>query len=292
MANYVEVRPLSATRPSRRTATLTPGIALINTVLVVGSIVMLLPFAWMVLSSFKTQYEILMNPPTFLPLEWHPENYINAWNTAPFGRFYLNTVIVATTTTLSSLIFGTMAGFGFSKHRFWGDRFMFICILTNLMIPIHVTLIPRLFISKQLGWADSLSGLIFPELVTTFGAFLMTQFMQSIPDELIDAARVDGASEFRIYWQIMLPLVRPALAALAIFLFMWSWNDFLWPVIIINSTENKTLPIGLAYFEEDHRTNYNTLMAAATFVIIPVLCVFFAMQKQFVAGITLTGLKG
>jgi multiple sugar transport system permease protein len=270
----------------------TPGIVIINTILVVGSIVMLLPFAWMVLSSFKTQFEILMNPPTFLPLEWHPENYVNAWNTAPFGRFYLNTVIVATTTTLSSLIFGTMAGFGFSKHRFWGDRFMFICILTNLMIPIHVTLIPRLFISKQLGWADSLSGLIFPELVTTFGAFLMTQFMQSIPDELIDAARVDGASEFRIYWQIMLPLVRPALAALAIFRFMWSWNDFLWPVIIINSTENKTLPIGLAYFEEDHRTNYNTLMAAATFVIIPVLCVFFAMQKQFVAGITLTGLKG
>jgi ABC-type glycerol-3-phosphate transport system permease component len=169
---------------------------------------------------------------------------------------------------------------------------MFICILTNIMIPIHVTLIPRLFISKELGWVDSLSGLIFPELVTTFGAFLMTQFMQSIPDELIDAARIDGASELRIYWQIMLPLVRPALAALAIFRFMWSWNYFLWPVIIINSTENKTLPIALAVFEEDHRTNYNLLMAAATFTVIPILIVFFAMQKQFVAGITLTGLKG
>jgi multiple sugar transport system permease protein len=292
MANYVEARSLPATRPARRTAALATGGVVVNAILIAGSVVMLLPFVWMVLSSFKTQYEILMNPPTFLPLEWHPQNYIDAWNIAPFGRFYLNTVIVATSTTLSSLLFGTMAGFGFSKHRFWGDRVLFICILTNLMIPIHVTLIPRLYIAKELGWADSLAGLIFPELVTTFGAFLMTQFMQTIPDELIDAARVDGASEVRIYWQIMLPLVRPALAALAIFRFMWSWNDFLWPVIIINSTENKTLPLGLAYFEEEHRTNYNTLMAAATVVILPVLCVFFMMQKQFVAGITLTGLKG
>jgi multiple sugar transport system permease protein len=292
MANYVEARPLSVARPARRSVALLFGLGLVNVILIVGSAVMLLPFAWMVLSSFKTQYEILMNPPTFFPLEWHPENYVQAWTIAPFGRFYLNTAIVATSTTLSGLLFGTMAGFGFSKHRFWGDRFMFICILTNLMIPIHVTLIPRLFISKQVGWVDSLAGLIFPELVTTFGAFLMTQFMQTIPDELVDAARVDGASEVRIYWQIMLPLVRPALAALAIFRFMWSWNDFLWPVIIINSTENKTLPIALAYFEEDHRTNYNMLMAAATFVILPVLCVFFLMQKQFVAGITLTGLKG
>jgi multiple sugar transport system permease protein len=292
MANYVEARSLSAIRPERRTATLTIGVVVVNVILIAGSTVMLLPFLWMVLSSFKSQYEILMNPPTFLPLEWRPQNYVDAWNLAPFGRFYLNTIIVATSTTLSSLLFGTMAGFGFAKHRFWGDRILFICILTNLMIPIHVTLIPRLFISKELGWADSLAGLIFPELVTTFGAFLMTQFMQTIPDELIDAARVDGASEIRIYWQIMLPLVRPALAALAIFRFMWSWNDFLWPVIIINSTENKTLPLGLAYFEEDHRTNYNELMAAATFVILPVLCVFFMMQKQFVAGITLSGLKG
>lgn len=291
MADIVRAQSLPAVAVRRQTTVTTAG-AIINVVLIVGSIAMLLPFLWMVLSSFKTQYEILMNPPTLLPLQWHPENYVAAWNRAPFGRFYVNTVIVAVTTTLSSLVFGTMAGFGFAKHRFWGDRILFICILTNMMIPIHVTLIPRLFISKELGWVDSLLGLILPELVTTFGAFLMTQFMQSIPDELVDAARVDGASELRIYWQIMLPLVRPALAALAIFRFMWSWNDFLWPVIIINSTENKTLPIGLAFFEEDHRTDYNELMAAATFIIIPVLIVFFAMQKQFVAGITLTGLKG
>ncbi len=291
MADIVRAQSLPAVAVRRQTTVTTAG-AIINVVLIVGSIAMLLPFLWMILSSFKTQYEILMNPPTLLPLQWHPENYVAAWNRAPFGRFYVNTVIVAVTTTLSSLVFGTMAGFGFAKHRFWGDRILFICILTNMMIPIHVTLIPRLFISKELGWVDSLLGLILPELVTTFGAFLMTQFMQSIPDELVDAARVDGASELRIYWQIMLPLVRPALAALAIFRFMWSWNDFLWPVIIINSTENKTLPIGLAFFEEDHRTDYNELMAAATFIIIPVLIVFFAMQKQFVAGITLTGLKG
>ncbi|HEY3109060.1 MAG TPA: carbohydrate ABC transporter permease [Chloroflexota bacterium] len=273
-------------------ARLPTGPLVINAFLTLGSVLMLMPFIWMILSSFKTQFDILTYPPTFLPREWHPENYITAWNTAPFGRFYTNSLIVAVTTTLSALLFGTMAGFGFSKHRFWGDRFFFVCILTNMMIPIHVALIPRLYIAKELGWVDSLLGLIMPELVTTFGAFLMTQFMQSIPDELIDAARIDGAGEVRIYWQIMLPLVRPALAALAIFRFMWSWNDFLWPVIVINSTGNKTLPIALAFFEEDHRTNYNLLMAAATFIVLPVMLIFFAMQKQFVAGITMTGLKG
>jgi len=289
MAETARAQPLSGVEEAAR---VTPGALLVNAVLIAGSVLMLLPFVWMILSSFKTQFEILTSPPTLLPLEWHPENYITAWNTAPFGRFYMNSLIVAITTTLSALLFGTMAGFGFSKHRFWGDRFFFVCILTNMMIPIHVTLIPRLYIAKEMGWIDSLLGLIMPELVTTFGAFLMTQFMQSIPDELIDAARIDGAAEVRIYWQIMLPLVRPALAALAIFRFMWSWNDFLWPVIVINSTENKTLPIALAFFEQDHRTNYNMLMAAATFIVLPVLLIFFAMQKQFVAGITMTGLKG
>jgi multiple sugar transport system permease protein len=290
MAEYVEARPNVISR--RRSPAVPVSSVVINLVLIIGSIAMLVPFVWMIFSAFKSQFEILMSPPTLVPLVWHPENFVDAWNRAPFGRFYLNTAIVAVATTLSALLFGTMAGFGFAKHRFWGDRVFFVCILTSLMVPIHVTLIPRLWISKELGWVDSLLGLIIPELVTTFGAFMMTQFMQSIPDELIDAAHVDGASEIRIYWQIMLPLVRPALAALAIFRFMWSWNDFLWPVIIINSTENKTLPIGLAYFEEDHRTNYGMLMAAATFTVIPILCVFFAMQKQFVAGITLTGLKG
>jgi len=290
MAETAGVRSFSIARGGR--ARLTAGPLLVNAFLVVGSLLMLLPFVWMVLSSFKTQYEILSTPPTFFPIEWHPENYVTAWTIAPFGRFYSNSLIVATTTTLSALLFGTMAGFGFAKHRFWGDRFMFVCILTNMMIPIHVTLIPRLYIAKEMGWVDNLLGLIMPELVTTFGAFLMTQFMQSIPDELIDAARIDGAGELRIYWQIVLPLVRPALAALAIFRFMWSWNDFLWPVIVIHSTENKTLPIALAFFEEDHRTNYNMLMAAATFIVLPVVLIFFAMQKQFVAGITMTGLKG
>src|SRR5689334_637715 len=207
MADLAEARsvPLARARPRR----IPTGRLLVNGFLVLGSLLMLTPFIWMVLSSFKTQFEILTYPPTLLPLQWHPENYLTAWNIAPFGTFYANSLIVAITTTFSALLFGTMAGFGFSKHRFWGDRFFFVCILTNMMIPIHVALIPRLYIAKELGWVDSLLGLIMPELVTTFGAFLMTQFMQSIPDELIDAARMDGAGEVRIYWQIMLPLVRP-----------------------------------------------------------------------------------
>jgi multiple sugar transport system permease protein len=276
---------------TKRRVRISISAATINLLLLLGSIVMVFPFAWMVLSSFKSQAEILQSPPTFLPITWNPQSYLEAWNDAPFAQFYFNTALVAVVTTLSSLVFGALAGFGFAKHHFRGDRLFFICILTSMMIPAHVGLIPHLFIIKEVGLNDNLLALILPNLMTPFGAFLMTQYMQSIPDELIYAAQVDGASEIRIFWQIMLPLVRPALAALAIFRFMWSWNDFLWPVIVINSTYNMTLPIGLAFFQTNHNTRYDLLMAASTFVILPVLLVFFVMQKQFVAGITLTGLK-
>src|SRR5258706_14728723 len=141
MAEYVEARPNVISR--RRTPAVPVSAVVINLVLVIGSIAMLVPFAWMIFSAFKSQFEILMSPPTLVPLTWHPENFVDAWNRAPFGRFYLNTAIVAVTTTLSALLFGTMAGFGFAKHRFWGDRVLFVCILTSLMVPIHVTLIPR-----------------------------------------------------------------------------------------------------------------------------------------------------
>lgn len=273
-----------------------PGVevdlVVINAVLLIGAVFMILPFAWMILSSLKSNAEIVALPPTILPEHWYWQNYVAAWNRQPFARYYLNSFIVASVGTVSSLLFASMAGFGFAKHHFWGHRFFFLCILSSLMVPIHVLLVPRVLLARELGWLDSLWGLVFPDMFTPFGAFLLTQFMRSVPDDLIDAARIDGSSEVRIYWQIMIPLCTQALAALAIFKFMWLWDDFLWPLVIINSTVNKTLPLGLASFQEENRVLYGELMAAATFVVLPVLAVFLAMQRQFVQGITLTGLKG
>jgi multiple sugar transport system permease protein len=277
-------------RPRRPGVELDLG--LVNAFLLVGALVMVFPFLWMVLSSLKSNAEIIAVPPTLLPQNWQWQNYAAAWNRQPFGRYYLNSFTVASIGTLSSLLFASMAGFGFAKHRFWGDRFFFLCVLSSLMVPVHVLLVPRVLLARELGWLDSLWGLVFPDLFTPFGAFLLTQFMRAVPDELVDAARIDGSSEVRIYWQIMLPLCTQALAALAIFKFMWLWDDFLWPLVIINSNVNKTLPLGLASFQEENRVLYGELMAAATFVVLPVLVVFFAMQRQFVRGITLTGLKG
>jgi multiple sugar transport system permease protein len=264
----------------------------INGLLLVGALFMVFPFLWMLLSSLKPTGEIIAVPPTFLPGEWHWQNYVEAWNRQPFARYYLNSFIIASNGTISSLLFASMAGFGFAKHRFRGQTFFFLCILTSLMIPVHVLLVPRVLLARDLGWIDTLWGLLFPDLVTPFGAFLMTQFMRTIPDEIIDAARIDGASEPRIYWQVMIPLSVQGLAALAIMKFIWLWDDFLWPLVIVNSAHNKTLPLGLAAFQEENRIAYAELMAAATFVILPVLLVFLVMQRQFVQGISLTGLKG
>ena len=263
----------------------------LNVILFIGSIAMVLPFIWMVLSAFKSPAEIVAFPPTWIPREFIWKNFSEAWTFAPFNWYFANSLMVAVATTLSGVFFGSMAGFSFAKYKCWGKGFFFLAIISGMMIPIHIKLVPQLYICKTFGWINTRLGLIMPEIITIYGVFLCRQFMKSIPDELIDAARIDGSSEWRIYWQIMLPLCRPVLATLAIFRFMWSWNDFLWPVIIIASDTKKTLPIGLAGFVFEFRTEYNILMAASTISVIPVLVVFFLMQKQFIQGIALTGLK-
>jgi multiple sugar transport system permease protein len=263
-------------------------------VLVLGAVLMLLPFEWMVVASLMAPNEIMARPLVWLPavLEFH--NYARLAEAIPLGRMYLNSLIVTTAITLGILVSSSLAGYGFAKFQFPGRDILFMMVLATIMIPFFVYLIPVFYVVSQLGWVDTYQGLIVPNIVTAFGIFLMRQYMLSLPDELLDASRIDGASEFAIYWRIVLPLVGPALGALAILAFVYQWNAFLWPLVIIRSGDLATIPIGLnslrVYASQPEVINLQ--MAGATVAIIPVLAVFAIFQRWFVQGIALTGLKG
>ena len=264
------------------------------TVLIVGALLMLLPFDWMVVASLMAPSEIMARPLVWLPAVPHLENYARLAEAIPLGRMYLNSMIVTTAVTLGILLSSSLAGYGFAKFQFPGREVLFLLVLATIMIPFFVFLIPVFYIVSQLDWVDTYQGLILPNLVTAFGIFLMRQYMLSLPDELLDAARIDGASEFAIYWRIVLPLVGPALGALAILAFVYHWNAFLWPLVIIRSGDLATIPIGLnslrVYASQPEVINLQ--MAGATVAIVPVLVVFAVLQRWFVQGIALTGLKG
>jgi multiple sugar transport system permease protein len=263
-------------------------------VLVVGAILMLLPFEWMIVASLMSPREIMTRPLVWLPALPQFENYARLAEAIPLGRMYLNSLVVTTAITCGILLSSSSAGYGFAKFHFPGRDALFLLVLATLMIPFFVFLIPVFYIVSQLGWVDTYQGLIVPHVVTAFGIFLMRQYMLSLPDELLDAARIDGASEFGIYWRIVLPLVGPALGALAILAFVYQWNSFLWPLIVIRSTELATIPIGLNSLREyaSQPEVINLQMAGATAAIVPVLIVFALFQRWFVQGIALTGLKG
>lgn len=260
---------------------------------------MLLPFVWMLATSFKTLPELSVFPPRLLPdgLRW--ENYLLAWHysdVVPFGRFFLNSALVAGCVTLGQLFTCVTAGYAFARLRFPGRDRLFLLYLATLMVPFQVTLVPLYLIMRQLHWIDTYFALIVPGLVSAYGTFLVRQFMLSLPGELEDAARLDGASPPVMLVRIILPLSRPVVTTLAILSFLASWNSFLWPLIVINSTEYRTLPIGLASFisvpEATGAPQFQLLMAAATFCMVPTLVVFLIAQRQFIKGIAMTGLKG
>jgi multiple sugar transport system permease protein len=263
-------------------------------VLVVGAVLMLLPFEWMVVASVMAPAEIMTRPLVWLPAVPQLQNYARLAEAIPLARMYLNSLIVTTGITLGILLSSSLAGYGFAKFQFPGRDVLFLLVLATIMIPFFVFLIPVFYIVSQLDWVDTYQGLIVPNLVTAFGIFLMRQYMLSLPDELLDAARIDGASEFAIYWRIVLPLVGPALGALAILAFVYHWNAFLWPLVIIRSGDLATIPIGLnslrVYASQPEVINLQ--MAGATVAIVPVLVVFAVLQRWFVQGIALTGLKG
>ncbi|HVL63243.1 MAG TPA: carbohydrate ABC transporter permease [Microbacterium sp.] len=246
----------------------------------------------MLLGSFKTNGELRQNPPTWWPQAPTLGNYQELFTRLDFPQFFTNSVVVAVVVTVGNLVFCSMLGYAFAKIDFWGRTWMFRLVLATLMIPGMVTLVPLFVLVSNLGMVNTYFGLILPFLAGAFGVFLMRQFMQGIPDELIDAARVDGAGELRIFATVVMPLCKPALATLAILTFLGSWNNFLWPLVVASTEDMYTLPVALAlYSVGQNSTNYGLLLAGACVVLVPVLAVFLALQRHFVQGLATTGLK-
>jgi len=261
--------------------------------LLAGCLVTLLPFVWMILGSFKTSQEIISIPPSFWPETPTLQNYrtILTDPKLPLLRFYFNSLFVSISVVTLVLFTSSLAGFIFAKYEFFGKNLIFGLILVTLMIPFQVLMIPSYLILVRLGLIDSLWGLVVPGATSAFGIFMMKQFIQGLPSELLDAARIDGAGEWGIYWRIILPQVGPALATLGILTFMGTWNSYLWPLIVITSPEKRTLPIVLTWFNSMHGTRYDLTMTASVLVVVPILIVYTIFQRWIVQGFTLSGLK-
>ncbi len=253
---------------------------------------MLLPFLWMISTSLMSELEVYHFPPKFLPSMFRWSNFAEAMTLQPFARFFFNTAVVAGASVLGQLAFCSMAAYAFARLRFPGRDRLFALYLATMMIPAIVTIIPAFLIVTTFGWINTYWALFTPTLSSVWGIFLLRQFFQTIPKDLEDAARVDGASELTIFWRIILPVSKPALATLAIFAFMGSWKDFLWPLIVTNRMDMRTVEVGIANFSNLYQTDWPHQMAAAVVVMMPIVIVFFIAQKYLVRGITLTGLKG
>ncbi len=282
--------------PPRRRGGVTVGEATaqpwIYVVLTGGLVLLVGPFLWMLLGSFRPDRELKEVPPSWLPQDPTFDNYRTLFTELDFPTYFFNSAVVAIAITLGNLVFCSMLGYALAKLSFPGKRLIFTLVLGTLMVPGLVTLVPLFVLVSNLGMVNSFPGLIFPFLAGPFGVFLMRQFIQSLPDELIQAARIDGAAEWRIFLSIILPLCRPALATLGILTFLTSWNNFLWPLVVAQSEEKYTLPVALAiYARGENSSNYGLLMAGSVAIIVPVLAVFLVLQRHFVRGIATTGIK-
>lgn len=265
---------------------------IVYAVLTIGALSMAIPYLWMVITSIKPIDEIQSYPPSFYV--HHPTfaAYKELFSLLPMGHYLLNSLFVATIVTLCNVFFCSLAGYAFAKHRFFGRDKIFFVLLSSIMIPYQVNLIPGFIIVKNLGWLNSFYSLIIPNMAMAFGVFLCRQYIMSIPSDLLDAAKIDGCSEFKIYRLIILPLIKPALATLAIFTFLSQWNSFVWPLIVIHTSSMRTVPLALSVLNSQFGANFSMMMAGATVVTLPVLIVFLSLQKYIIEGITMTGLKG
>jgi multiple sugar transport system permease protein len=270
----------------------TVGRGLLHLALIAVGVLMLAPLAWMLSTSLKEPADIFTYPPQWIPQPVVWQNYLKTVSVMPFGRFYLNSVVQAAAVTALQLLTSSLAAFAFARLRFRGRDTLFLLYLATMMIPFPVTMIPNFVIIRILGWIDTFKALIFPPAFSAFSTFLLRQYFLSLPIELDDAARVDGASSFRIWWQIIMPLSGPAVATLGIFTFLGQWNNFLWPLIVTNSEHMQTLPVGLAAFQGQYRVEWNLLMAGSVISLVPILIIYIIGQKWFVQGITLTGMGG
>lgn len=254
--------------------------------------VFMVPIYWMVTTSFRHSTEVFSLPIQWLPRRLGFTNYSSAWSQYDFTRFTVNSVIVSGCVTTAQVLLAGLAGFGLAKYRFLGRDVLLVAILATIMLPVEVIMVPLFTTVQSLGWDNSYQGLIVPMVADAFGVFLMRQFMMRIPDDLIHSARLDGASELRIFLEIAMPLSWPAVATLAIFVWRETWDDFLWPFLIVSDTAHRTLPLGIALMQQDFLTDYGRIMALATLATIPPALVFFLFQRTFMRGIALTGLRG
>jgi multiple sugar transport system permease protein len=295
-----------ASRQQDRSNGVRPGRLVSHGILLLGAAAMVLPFVWMISTSLKPPDELFTVPPTWIPSELQWDTYVKAMSAGNFGRYAMNSLLLGLANMLTNVLLSALAGYAFARLRFPGNKILFLLVLATLMVPYQVTIIPLFVIIRHMplfggndilgqggiGWINSYWGLIMPGAVGAFGIFMLRQFFQTLPVELEDAARIDGASEFRIFWQIMLPLAMPAIATLAIFSFQAGWNSFLWPLLITTTDDMRTIQLGLTVFVQQYSTQWDQLMAATVVATMPVIIVFGIGQRLLVRGIAFTGLKG
>jgi multiple sugar transport system permease protein len=300
MAQAVKQQPIHTLIPDNQAANrwmrlrqrMTHG--LILALLTAGALVMSVPFYWLVSSSLKSPAKIWLFPPQWIPDPMVWQNYVDALTASPFHLYLLNTLTIVVFSEAGVLLTASMAAYSFARLRFRGRDLLFTILLSSMMLPWAVTMIPRYILFKNLGWLDTFLPLIVPDWFGggAFNIFLLRQFFRTIPRDFTDAARIDGAGEFGIYWRVVLPLIKPALTAVAIFTFLHHWNDFMAPLIYLTSPGNYTISLGLASFRGLYTTQWHYLMAASTATILPVLLLFFVAQRYFIQGIVLSGIKG
>lgn len=279
-----------AERPWRIALAARPGLVVAWTLLAIGAIVMMTPLAYMIGTSFKAAHEVY--DINIVPHEPTVQNYRFIFEKTRFGLWFVNSLVTSLLVTASVLFFDALIGYTLAKFSFRGREVVFIAILTTLMIPTEMLIVPWYVMAKNFGWLNSYWGIMFPGLMTGFGVFLMRQFFLGVPDDYIHAARIDGLGEFAIWWTVALPLVTPALSALAIFTFLGNWTAFLWPLIVTNDRALYTLPVGLASFSGENLTEWELVMAGATIATLPTLIVFIIFQRYIIRGVVLAGLKG
>jgi multiple sugar transport system permease protein len=266
---------------------------LITLAVACGAIVIFFPFFWMAITSLKTAPEIQRVPLQIAPDHWlNLTNYFEVFKREPFMRYLVNSAIVASIAAVSSLVVSSLAGFGFAKYHFPGRDAFFLAVVGILMVPFQSVVVPLYVWINDLGLLDTYAGIVAPDLVSVFGVFLMRQAIETIPNDYIDAARIDGCSELRIFWSVILPSVTPAMATLLIIKFMWSWNEFFWPMVVISSPQMKVVTMGLMSFTNMYFIEYNLLTAAAVISILPILLIFITLQRWVVQAVVMSGLKG
>ncbi len=292
--SMTEIKPSSATL-DKKVATagysnIDPGKIIRWTLLFMGGVVMVMPIVYMISTSLKWPHEIYNL--SIIPDEPTLENYIFVLEDGRFYKWFVNSLIIATATTVSAVLFDSMVGYALCKFSFRGRMFVFVAILSTLMIPTEMLVIPWYIMARDFGWLNSYWGIMFPGMMTAFGTFLMKQFFETVPDDFLEAARIDGLNEFQIWWSVAMPLVTPALSALAIFIFLGNWTAFIWPLIVTNSPDLYTLPVGLTTFSVEQSVQWELIMTGAALATIPTLIVFLVFQRYIIRGVVMAGLKG